>query len=211
MSETVASVLRQDYPEVRHDLLTAGTARVAAERMLADPGNDHVLWLGAGDLLAPGALIALALEAFLTGAAAVAGLRVLFDDAVRALDIPTRMGAPDGVVFAGGAILWRRDALASTQGGADGSFDAASAWSAIPAQQRSCIGRPVLLHRLTVPAASPAAGLSIVSLTGTGTQGGAGVAQRRLGAALDLAGHRITDIALSRHPEAAEWTDRFPR
>ena len=211
LSDTVASVLRQDYPEARHDLLPPGTARAALDRMLADPGIDHVLWLNSGDLLAPGALIALALEASLTGAEAVAGLRVLFDDAVRALDIPTRFDAPDGVACTNAAILWRRDVLGATRGGADGCFDAAAAWSVIPAERRSCIGRPVLLHRLSTPAVPAAAGLSIVSLTGTGTQGGAGVAQRRLGAALDLAGHRITDIALSRHPEAAEWTDRFPR
>ncbi|MFD0936895.1 hypothetical protein ACFQ12_17135, partial [Methylobacterium trifolii] len=54
--------------------------------------------------------------------------------------------------------------------------------------------------------------LSIVALTGTGYAGGAGIAQRRLGNALMLAGHRITDVTLSEEspPAAAEWTDSFP-
>ncbi|MCJ2052285.1 glycosyltransferase [Methylobacterium sp. J-070] len=207
---TVASVLRQDYRELRHDLLAPGSAGAAAERLMRDPGIDCLLWLRAGDLLAPGALAALALEAALTGAAAVAGLRVLFDDAVRALDCPTE--TVDPAAFDGGEILWTRAGLAARMrldGG--GVPDAVFAWTAIPEVERARIGRPVLLHRLAKAAAAPAAGLSIVSLTGTGTQGGAGVAQRRLAEALALAGHRVTDVVLSGRPEAAEWTDRFPR
>ncbi|MBE7249123.1 MAG: glycosyl transferase family 1, partial [Actinomycetospora chiangmaiensis] len=204
LAGTVASVLRQDYPELRHDILPSGTGRTAVEGMLADPGIDHLLWLRAGDLLAPGALTALALEAALTGAAAVAGLRVLFDDVVRALD------APGGATVSGGAVLWARESLRAPLD-PDGMLDAAAAWSALPGTRRSQIGRPVLLHRLTAEAAPLPPGLSIVSLTGTGTQGGAGVAQRRLAEALVLSGHRVTEIALSRRPEAAEWTDRFPQ
>ncbi|MCJ2134566.1 glycosyltransferase [Methylobacterium sp. J-026] len=198
LRETVASVLRQDYPDLRHDLVAPDDAGPAVARMLADPGIDHLVWLASGDLLAPGALIALALEAALTGAAAVTGLRVLFDDAVRGLDV------------ADGGVLWARAGL-GTQArlDADGTLDPA-AWSAIPDGRRSCVGRPVLLHRLTQGSAAPD-GLSIVSLTGTGTQGGAGVAQRRLAEALALAGHRVTQVILSDRPEAAEWTDAFPR
>ncbi|MGU3665212.1 glycosyltransferase [Methylobacterium sp. A49B] len=204
LAGTVASVLRQDYPELRHDILAPATGRAAVERTLADPDIDHLLWLRAGDLLAPGALTALALEAALTGASAVAGLRILFDAAVRALD------GPGTGTFPGGAVLWAREHLRA-QLDPEGMLHAAVAWSAIPEIMRSHIGRPVLLHRLTAEAAPLPSGLSIVSLTGTGTQGGAGVAQRRLAEALMLTGHRVTEIALSRRPEAAEWTDRFPQ
>jgi glycosyltransferase involved in cell wall biosynthesis len=208
---SVASVLRQEYPDSRHDLLPPNSGRAAVERMLDDLTIDHLLWLGAGDLLAPGALTALALEAALTGTAAVAGLRVLYDDAVRALDAPAAMVEPGNGAFAGSAILWARNAL-STHAllDADGALQAAAAWSELGEARRAIIGRPVLLHGL---AAAPIQGddLSIVSLTGTGTQGGAGVAQRRLADALALAGHRVTEVALSTRPEAAEWTDTFPQ
>ena len=210
LDETVASVLRQGYRELRHDILAPGSGRAAVETMLADPGIDHLLWLRAGDLLAPGALIALALEAVLTGAAAVAGLRVLFDDAVRAVDAPTFLQGAGRADFASGGILWARERLPA-RFDPDGVSGAATAWSALPQSERTHIGRPVLLHRLVADTPPPAPGLSIVSLTGTGTQGGAGVAQRRLAEALALAGHRITAISLSRQPEAAEWTDSFPR
>lgn len=212
LAETVASVLRQGYPELRHDVLDPTAGRASAARILADPGPHHLLWLRAGDLLAPGALTALALEATLTGADAVAGLRVLFDVAVRGLDGPGTAGGTPAIPPAGGGILWRRDVLATrARLDADGVLDAATAWSAIPANRRSLIGRPVLLHRLSAPLPPPGDGLSIVSLTGTGTRGGAGVAQRRLAEALTLAGHRVTDVTLSGRPEAAEWTDDFPR
>ena len=211
---TAASVLRQDYPELRHDLVPPGIDRTPIETSLAEPGWDALLWLRAGDLLAPGALIALALEAALTGAAAVAGLRVLFASAVVGLDSPGLAGAemPGGVPFTGGEVLWMRDALrGSTIRDADGRLDASAAWSALPDPARRRIGRPVLLQRVSATPAAGPEGLSIVSLTGTGTQGGAGVAQRRLAEALALAGHRVTGVALSDRPEAAEWTDDFPR
>jgi glycosyltransferase involved in cell wall biosynthesis len=211
--DTVASVLRQGYPELRHDLVAAGSGAAAVERMLAETDSDYLLWLRAGDLLAPGALSALALEAGLTGAAAVAGLRVLFDEAVRGLDMPADAEAPGGIAFTGGEILWARGSLDAQARlvDADGLLDAARAWSALPGTARRRIGRPVLLQRLSETLAPPARGLSIVSLTGTGTQGGAGVAQRRLADALALAGHRVAEVALSIRPEAAEWTDAFPQ
>ncbi|MDP4005935.1 glycosyltransferase [Methylobacterium sp. NEAU K] len=214
MRVTVASVIRQDYPELKHDLLPPGCGRATVERMLAEPAFDYLLWLGAGDLLAPGALTALALEAALTGAAAVAGLRVLFADAVRSLDVPALAGAaaPGGIPFTGGEVLWSRYALrAHAVLDADGLPDAATAWSTLPVSARRRIGRPVLLQRVAERPAARLDGLSIVSLTGTGTQGGAGVAQRRLAEALALAGHRIANVALSGRPEAAEWSDTFPR
>ncbi|WP_331294082.1 glycosyltransferase [Methylobacterium radiotolerans] len=211
LAETVASVLRQGYPELRHDVLDATESRATAVRILADPDPDYLLWLRAGDLLAPGALIALALEAALAGADAVAGLRVLFDDAVRGLDGPGDAEAENDLPPAGSGILWRRDVLEIRAALAtDGLRGAAPAWSAIPETRRSLIGRPVLLHRLDSGPPPAATGLSIVSLTGTGTRGGAGVAQRRLAEALTLAGHRITEVTLSGRPEAAEWTDTFP-
>ncbi|RZK81650.1 MAG: glycosyl transferase family 1, partial [Methylobacterium sp.] len=213
LHETAASVLRQDYPELRHDVVPAhlGHAHVAA--LVADATCDAVLWLAAGDLLAPGALTALALEAALTGAVAVAGLRVLFTDRVLALDTPgtASSDAPDDLPFTGGEVLWMRGSLsAQTMLDANGRLNAAAAWSAVTDAVRGTIGRPVLLQRVDrAPAEAPDA-LSIVSLTGTGTQGGAGVAQRRLAEALALAGHRVTHVALSDRPEAAEWTDDFP-
>jgi glycosyltransferase involved in cell wall biosynthesis len=207
---SAASVLRQDYPELRHDLVPPGLGRVQVERTLSEPGCDALLWLRPGDLLAPGALTALALEAALTGAAAVAGLRVRFADTVLDLDIPG-MEIADGVPFPGGAVLWMREAFRPHAAlDPDGDLLASAAWSALPTAARGRIGRPVLLQRMNdMPVARPG-GLSIVSLTGTGTQGGAGVAQRRLAEALALAGHRVTGLALSDRPEAAEWTDRFP-
>jgi glycosyltransferase involved in cell wall biosynthesis len=208
---TIASVLRQDYPEARHDVLPPVGGRAAAERILADPGLDHLLWLRAGDLLAPGALTALALEAALADVDAVAGLRVLFDDAVRGLDGPPAAGGPHGAAGPCGGILWRRAALrAHALLDADGLLDEAAAWSMTAGSRRVRIGRPTLLHRLDGDPAPPVAGLSIVALTGTGTRGGAGVAQRRLAEALSLAGHRLTEVTLSRRPEAAEWIDTFP-
>ena len=212
LAGTVASVLRQGYLEVRHDVLDPTAGRAAAAWVLADPDPELLFWLRAGDLLAPGALTALALEAALTGAHAVAGLRVLFDAAVRGLDGPGVAEDAQGPVPAADGILWRRGALAAGAPlDADGVLDAASAWSAIPENRRSLIGRPVLLRRLDAPLPPPAAGLSIVSLTGTGTRGGAGVAQRRLAEALTLAGHRVAEVTLSGRPEAAEWSDEFPR
>ncbi|SFL94331.1 Glycosyltransferase involved in cell wall bisynthesis [Methylobacterium pseudosasicola] len=210
---TVASVLRQDYPELRHDLVPPGfSGRSHIQKILAEPGCDALLWLRPGDLLAPGALTAMALEAALTGAVAVAGLRVLFAETVLGLDIPglTASDAPGGVPFTGGEVLWIRDALrAHVVLHAEGHLDASATWSALPESARGRIGRPVLLQRVSeAPAAAKS--LSIVSLTGTGTQGGAGVAQRRLADALALAGHRVTGVALSDRPEAAEWTDDFP-
>ncbi|WP_345822363.1 glycosyltransferase [Methylobacterium fujisawaense] len=211
LAGTVASVLRQDYPEFRHDVLAPTTGRAAVERILTDPGPDHLLWLAAGDLLAPGALIALALEASLAEVDAVAGLRVLFDHAVRGLDGPDRAAEAGGRRSAGGGILWRRDGLADHAVlDPDGMLNEGAAWSTISEDRRSLIGRPALLHRLLSDLPPPASGLSIVSLTGTGTQGGAGVAQRRLAEALTLAGHRIAEVTLSGRPEAAEWRDVFP-
>ena len=214
LRDTAASVLRQDYPELRHDLVPAHLGRAHVEALLADAACDAVLWLSPGELLAPGALTALALEAALTGALAVAGLRVLFADRVLALDTPgtAASDAPGGVPFTGGEVLWMRGALGGqTMLDADGRLNAAAAWSALTDAARGTIGRPVLLQRADRASAEAPDALSIVSLTGTGTQGGAGVAQRRLAEALALAGHRVTHVALSDRPEAAEWTDTFPK
>ncbi|GJD43576.1 D-inositol-3-phosphate glycosyltransferase [Methylobacterium cerastii] len=247
LADGVASVARQDYPECRHDVVPAGSAPSAA--ILADEAVDYVLVLPAGDLLAPGALAALALEAALSGAGAVAGLRVLFDGAVTSLDVPSLSGEDTSEIpFTGGEVLWRRDALAALPGLdlSDAGW-AAHAWAAVGRTARGLarIGRPVLLQfdRLgeretdstlstdafqPAPLPPPYAGggkalrlsqdssqsptLSIASLTGTGHAGGAGIAHRRLGEALRLAGHRVVDVVLADEspPVAAEWTDAFP-
>ncbi|MDP4021219.1 glycosyltransferase [Methylobacterium sp. NEAU 140] len=222
-AQTVASVLRQGYPDLRHDLLPRGGGGIAA-RLLDDADTDAVLWLRAGDLLAPGALAALALERALTGLAAVGGLRVLFRDRVLRLDapslleaplfldVPSRTGAEVGPLpFTGGEVLWSRAALAGAATlDADGRLDAAAAWATLPPGTRGRIGRPTLLQRAPDAVPEPPAGLSIVSLTGLGTVGGAGVAQGRLADALALSGHRVAQVSLGRRPAAAEWTDAFP-
>ena len=233
LADTVASVMHQGYAEVRHDILPPRAAREAVMAILGDERVQDVLWLRPGDLLAPGALTALALEAALTGAAAVAGLRVLFDRTVHDLDAPALTGVEAArVPFTGGEVLWMRSALdARPVLDADGRLDAAAAWSALAGRARARVGRPVLLQRdgggaplvgADRPGERPddptpagtrrpdVSRLSIVSLTGTGTVGGAGVAHRRLSQALALSGHAVTQVALSRRPAAAEWTDAFP-
>ena len=242
LAESIASVAGQDYPECRHDVVPPGSVAPAP---FADERVDYILALPAGDLLAPGALAALALEAVLTGAGAVAGLRVVFDDAVTGLDVPSLSGDDAGEIpFTGGEVLWRRDALVALPGLelADPGW-AARAWAAIGQTEAGLtrIGRPVLLQfdratRSTHPTSPldsaplpppaegggkdgagppnplPCSSLSIASLTGTGHAGGAGIAHRRLGEALRLAGHRVADIVLTDEspPAAAEWADAFP-
>lgn len=219
LSETVASAARQNYPEARHDLIPSEDAASSAiGAILADARVDAILVLRAGDCLAPGALIALCLEAALSGAPAVAGLRVSFDAAVSGLDVPALSGmatAADGP-FTGGEILWSRRALADTlesSGTLDLSGEALlRAWIAL--RDRGVrIGRPVLLQHRPDDGAVARQSLSIVSLTGTGHAGGAGIGQRRLVEALGLAGHRVENIVLTDEspPAAAEWTDTFPR
>lgn len=205
--QTLASVARQNYPEHRHDVIAPGSERDALSAMLLDASTDAFLLLADGDMLAPGALTALALEAALTGAAAVAGLRVLFTDRVTGLDIPSLSETDTGADAAGGEVLWDRATLARTL--ASRPFDPSEAWTALPSSARRRIGRPVLLKQGRPPRRD--AGLSIVSLTGTGTAGGAGVAHRRLSEALALSGHTVTPAVLSHRPAAAEWTDAFPR
>ena len=204
---TLASVARQGYPEHRHDVIAPGGERDALAAMLADVHTDAFLLLDDGDMLAPGSLTALALEAGLSGAAAVAGLRVLFTDRVTGLDIPSLADGDTGADAAGGEVLWDRVALAQTP--TSRPFDPSEAWTALPASSRRRIGRPVLLKQGR--AIQRKAGLSIVSLTGTGTVGGAGVAHRRLSEALALSGHTVTPAVLSHRPAGAEWTDEFPR
>lgn len=220
LSATVASVVGQAYPESRHDVVAAGPAAEAALRAACDdPGNDYLLLLRSGDLLAPGALVALCLEAALSGADRVTGLRVLFDDGVVGLDV---LGEAAGTAdqthpFTGGEVLLSRAAIARA-GGLDGTaaFPVAAAWRRLDAAGASMarIGRPVLLQRLaTAHRADRPGGLTIAGLTDTGLRGGAGIAHRRLTEALRLSGHRVVDLRLTDESPAgaAEWTDDFPR
>lgn len=179
--ETLASIARQDYPEHRTETFI---------RALRPTPQAAVIVLRDGDMLAPGALSALALELALSGASAVAGLRVLYADAVLGLDVPTIAGRPDDAE----GILWAPGVTPD--------------WAALPGQAKRRIGRPVLLRRGPMP--EPGTSLSIVSLTGTGTVGGAGVAHRRLSEALALSHHRVAEEILSTRTAAAEWTDTFP-
>ncbi len=205
-SLTLASVAKQDYPEHRHDIVVPGTEVNALSALLADPLTDAFLILPDGDLLAPGALTALALDLALSGVTAVAGLRVLFSDRVTGLDAPSLIGGETGSEAVGGEVLWGRLAVARILGSR--LFEPAQFWADLTAHEKHRIGRPVLFH-----AGQPAdrgEGLSIVSLTGTGTVGGAGVAHRRLSEALALSGHRIAQVVLNRSPATAEWTNKFP-
>ena len=204
-SESLASIERQDHPAVRSELV----AQADLPGALAASDEPYLLLLRAGDLLAPGALAALALEAALTGAEAVAGLRVLFDRAVLGLDAPSLGASPDGRPDpTGGGILFDRAAVAALAGTPPALWWTRLAQAGAPLAR---IGRPVLLQRSAAPAA-PAPSLVVVSLTGTGYGGGAGIAHRRLGEALALSGHRLRHLALSDEspPAAAEWADRFP-
>lgn len=178
---TLASIAHQDYPE--HRIETGSPEALSSAR-------EALLLLRDGDMLAPGALTALALELALSGASAVAGLRVLYGEKVLGLDIPTLTGQPDEA----DGILWAPGIRPG--------------WASLPAGAKTRIGRPVILRRGAAPEAG--ASLSIVSVTGTGTVGGAGVAHRRLSEALALAHHRVTEDILSTRTAAAEWTDAFP-
>ncbi|MCJ2012924.1 glycosyltransferase [Methylobacterium sp. J-076] len=198
--EAAASLAHQDYPERDHEPYTAATL----PGLIAAAGADAFLLLDGGDMLAPGALASLALEAALTGADAVAGLRVLYADRVLGLDVPSLAGAAEGI---GGEVLFSPRALAALRCEGDRP-NLSAVWAGLPQSARRRIGRPVLLRRGDAPLCGQ--GLSIVSVTGTGTVGGAGVAHRRLSEALALAHHTVAEAVLSDRPAGAEWTDTFP-
>lgn len=224
---TLRSVAGQAYPEARHAVVAPGPA---ARRTLAEaaeePGTAYLLLLGAGEALAPGALTALCLEAVLTGADLVAGLRVAYDTKVVGLDA---IAQPPGLLrdlgqtgaglapFAGGDVLLARAAVARAGGlDPDAAAPVAALWPRLAASgaRLARIGRPVLLQR--VPGRGPpppGPGLSIVALTDTGYGGGAGIGHRRLAEALALSGHRVTPVRLADEasPAAAEWTEHFPK
>lgn len=225
LAATLASVEGQAYPECRCGMAQTAVAAGSLDAILADAATDFLLLLNAGDLLAPGALAALALDASLTGADVVAGLRVLFDRGVLGLDVlarpptgPRSTPVDSDAPVIGGDLLLARDAVVRA-GGIDLSAadPVADLWRRLSGSgaRLSRIGRPVLLQH--VPAgreAAPAApaGLSIVALTDGGYVAGAGIAHRRISEALTLAGHRLTHLRLSGESPAAaaEWTDAFP-
>lgn len=226
LTASLASVAAQDYPECRCEAMRPGKeAREAVAFALTDPGIDHLMVLRAGDLLAPGALAGLCLEASIRGADLVAGLRLVFDRGVTGLDAiaqpPGRLTSPvppGGTLapFTGGEILVSRAALARCGGLDEAGEDlVAAAWPRLAASgaHLARIGRPVLLQHVpeTGPA-PPADGLSVAMLTDRGYGGGAGIAHRRLADALALAGHAVTHLRLDAEavPAAAEWTDTFP-
>jgi glycosyltransferase involved in cell wall biosynthesis len=231
LSASAASVAGQRYPESRYTVLPSGLPARAIRHgivttALADLALDYLMILRAGDLLAPGALAALCLEAALSGADLVAGLRVVFDRHVIGLDAIAQPpgtiagpAPPEGSLapFTGGEILIARTSLVDV-GGLDDAAEhvVAAAWPHLAAARARLarIGRPVLLQR--VPGADPgpiAHGLAVAAVTDRGYGGGAGIAHRRLADALALAGHAITDLRLDAEaaPAAAEWTDNFPR
>lgn len=218
-ADTLASVAGQDYPHLRHTVcLTGSEAGKAIEAARVDPETDYVLWLMAGDLLAPGALSALCLEAVLTGAGAVAGLRVLFAHDVHGLDMlgdPAPPPADDHRSGCGDILVSREALLCLDVSGTSPPPSSVALWSNLAAAgvRLSRIGRPVLLRRCDPGREPVPPGLSVVALTDLGYGGGAGIAHRRLAEALALAGYRITHLRLvdESPPAAAEWTDAFPR
>ncbi|GJD95305.1 D-inositol-3-phosphate glycosyltransferase [Methylobacterium iners] len=219
LSATIASVVAQDYPEARHDVLADGAPLNGELAALSGPDAEYLLLLHAGDLLAPGALTALGFEAVGSGADRVAGLRVLFDRGVIGLDVigdPSRVCADGTVPFTGGDVLLSREAVLRAGASEASGFDLVALWGRLEAIGASFvrIGRPVLLqHCRGARARSKGASLSIAALTDRGLSGGAGIAHRRLADALRLSGHRVTDYRLDAEapPATAEWTDRFPR
>lgn len=221
LAATLASVAGQHYPPTRLETVLAGPDGEAFEAALGDPGTDYLLLLRAGDLLAPGALATLGLEAALSGAGAVAGMRVLFDRGVHGLDILLDIIADPGASaqdasFTGGEILLARRAVVAAGGfDPDAVRPVAALWPRLLAAgvRIARIARPVLLQRDPGGAPEETSGLSIVSLTDLGDRGGAGIAQRRLAEALGLSGHRLTHLRLCDEspPATAEWTERFPR
>ncbi len=123
----------QDYPEHRHETYSPTTL---SDR-LSEDGPCATLVLREDEMLAPGALAALAFEMAHRGALAVAGLRVLYEKAVNGLDVPALTGHPDAI---GGEILWAPGAL-------KGDADLEAAWASLPAEAKIRIGRPVVLRR----------------------------------------------------------------
>lgn len=220
---TAASIAGQGYAAVRHHAVRPGPeAAAGVEALLSDGQVDYLLILRAGDLLAPGALAALALEAALTDAEVIAGLRVVFGAEVLGLDaVAQEPGRLDGVVptgslaaFTGGDCLLSRAAI-HRAGGLDlaRTNPVAALWPRLAGARFARIGRPVLLQYEPGLAPPPPRGLAIATLTDRGAGGGAGIAHRRLAEALALAGHRVTEYRLAGEivPAGAEWQDSFPR
>ncbi|WP_264050964.1 glycosyltransferase [Methylobacterium flocculans] len=227
LAATRASVEAQGYRDLRCDLVHRDTdagARLADG--LADPETDAVMLLRAGDLLAPGALAALGLEAALSGADIVAGLRLVFGAEPLGLDAPAappgllrEEAPPEGALapFTGGEMLLSR-ACVQAAGGFDP--EAASPVSALwphlvrRGARLARVERPVLLqHTLEDTVAPMPPGLSVAMLTDRGYSGGAGIGHRRLADALVLGGHRVTHLTLGAEvpAAAAEWTEHVPR
>ncbi len=221
LKATRTSVIRQDYPESRCEVVR-DVAAVGPAIARIDPPADYLLVLRSGDLLAPGALAAACLEPSVSGTDVVIGLRVLFDHGVHGLDVIDDAGqfeSDEGdAPFTGGEILIAREAF-ERAGGIDPRDDRpmVDLWRRLTKSgvTFSRIGRPILLQRDDSGAERPApagAAMSIASLTGLGYGGGAGIAHRRLAEALALAGHKVSHWTLGRESPAAaaEWTDRFP-
>ncbi len=229
LAASLLSVSEQGYPE-------AEAVRVADDgssppgplaRAVRDNGAAFAVVLRAGDRLAPGALPALTLEAWMSGADAVFGLRLSHDDRgivlVDALAIrPGPLVESEAVAAAesssapGGDVLLSGRAIAKAGGISPIARDpVAELWPRLARSgiEVARIGRPVLLRRRSgaLPDALDA-GLRIAALDDAGPTGGAGIAHRRLVDALRLAGH---DVAIHRLRDespavAAEWTDAFP-
>lgn len=230
LAATQASVELQDYPGLA--LCPVDDASASLARAVAASEADYVVWLPAGDRLAPGAVAALVLAARLDGADIAAGLRLLVDhdDDILGIDVlaprpgplaeadalAASRGAAASPAWQGGDVLIARAAIERCGGLSPLARDPLA--DILPRLARtgariSRIGRPVLLRRAardTVPAPKT---LRVAALNDAGFEGGAGIAHRRLIDALRLGGHAVAAHRLvDESPKAAaEWTDDFGR
>jgi glycosyltransferase involved in cell wall biosynthesis len=226
LAATRASVDGQGYPNLTHTIIPQAERAAQLLRIVADEVCDALLVLPPGDLLAPDALTALALQFMLSGADVVVGLRVVFDTGQIGVDAPAASpGAlvdpapPDGPLapFSGGEVLLKRTCVQAVGGfDSDATRPVAALWPRLVrgGAVLARVGRPVLLHAAPVHLApAMASGLSVASLTDQGPLGGAGIAHRRLCDALALAGHIVSDHCLAEESPlaAAEWVERFPQ
>lgn len=233
IQRSIASITAQAYPAAQAIRVAceANAMGEALAQALAVTRADFALVLRSGDMLAPGALAALALAARLEKADAVAGLRVIYGRSVTSLDsLSARPGLlaggdaragirwqPGVAPFTGGEILIATSAI-ERAGGISSLAENPMAelwpWLARAGIRFARIGRPVLLqHEPEHSPGEPPPGLRIAALNDAGGRGGAGIAHRRLVEALRFGGHEVAVHTLNREspPVAAEWTDAFPR
>ena len=230
---TLASIARQDYPGIQTvEAIPEPTESDfdAIARCIAGLDADHLLFIKRGDLLAPGAVAALAVMALVEKADLVSGIHIVCDDSgVRWLDALSSSGSLDTTIESSlddlahqgrapmSGLLISRRAIERAGGVVSDANDPAHAfWSRLRAAgtKIAVAGRPVLVTRIAskVADAFPLPRWRVAAVNDRGFQGGAGIAHRRLIETLRCAGHDVTQVTLAGNgtPLAAEWTDAFP-